>query len=158
MHHVSISNKPTRCSWAVTFITALFDYSICFGCFLHPSSGVQLYMQPLAQVHIGWPPSYVAEYKLVIKVTAQLHRVGLFDIVLWLAMSLKYIINLLKIFCGTQPNHELLYNWQSSTAYLCCLWDKTQFSLPQTKCQQSGYIARIAHWLYGTSCPKISAR
>ena len=45
-------NKPTRCSWAVTFITALLDYSTCFGCFLHPSSGVQqLYMQPLAQVH-----------------------------------------------------------------------------------------------------------
>ena len=50
MHHVSISNKPTRCSWAVTSITAIFDYSTCFGCFLPP--GVQqLYMQPLAQVH-----------------------------------------------------------------------------------------------------------
>ena len=49
---------------AVTFITALRDYSTCFGCFMHPSSGVQqLYMQPLAQVHVGRPPSYVAEYK-----------------------------------------------------------------------------------------------
>ena len=36
-----------------------------FGCFLHPSSGVQqLYMQPLAQVHIGRSSSYVAEFKL----------------------------------------------------------------------------------------------
>jgi len=59
VHHVSIFNKPTRCSWAVTFITALLDYSTCFRCFLHPSSGVQLYMQPLAQVHIGRP-----EFKL----------------------------------------------------------------------------------------------
>ena len=27
-----------------------FDYSTCFGRLLHPSSGAQLYMQPLAQV------------------------------------------------------------------------------------------------------------
>ena len=46
VHHISISNKPTRCNWAVIFITAFLDYSTCFGCFLHPSSGVQqLYMQ-----------------------------------------------------------------------------------------------------------------
>ena len=29
--YIYISNKPTRCSWAVTFITALLDYSTCFG-------------------------------------------------------------------------------------------------------------------------------
>ena len=63
MHHVSIFNKLTRCSWAVTSITALLDYSTCFGRFLHPSSGAQLYIQPLAQVHIGRPPSYVVVYK-----------------------------------------------------------------------------------------------
>ena len=62
---IFVFNKPTRCSWAVTFITALLDYSTCFGCFLYPSSGVQqLYMQPLAQVRIGRPPFYVAEFKL----------------------------------------------------------------------------------------------
>ena len=50
VHHLSVFNKPTRCSWVVTFIS-LVDYSTCFGRFLHPSSGVQhLYMQPLAQV------------------------------------------------------------------------------------------------------------
>ena len=43
-------NKPTRCNWAVTFFTALLDYSTCFGRLLQPSSGAQLYMQPLAQV------------------------------------------------------------------------------------------------------------
>jgi len=41
VHHVSISNKPTQCSWAVTFITALLDYSTRFGRLLHPSSGAQ---------------------------------------------------------------------------------------------------------------------
>ena len=36
----------------MTFITALLDYSTCFGRLLHPSLGVQqLYMQPVAQVH-----------------------------------------------------------------------------------------------------------
>jgi len=51
VHHVSILNKPTQCNWAVTFITALLDYSTCFGRLLHPSLGAQqLYMQPLSQV------------------------------------------------------------------------------------------------------------
>ena len=35
------------------FIPALLDYSTCFGCILHPSSGVQkLYMQPLAHIQL----------------------------------------------------------------------------------------------------------
>jgi len=38
-HHLSVLNKPTRCSWVVNFIS-IVDYSTCFGRFLHPSSGV----------------------------------------------------------------------------------------------------------------------
>ena len=49
VHVCIVLNRPTRCSWVVTFIS-LLDYSTCFGRFLHPSSGVQLYMQPLARV------------------------------------------------------------------------------------------------------------
>jgi len=63
MHHLSVLSKPTQCSWVVTFIS-LVDYCTCLGRFLHPSSGVQLYMQPLVRVHIGQPPSYIAGYEL----------------------------------------------------------------------------------------------
>ena len=41
VHHVSTLNKSTRCNWAVIFITALLDYSTCFGRLLHPSSGAR---------------------------------------------------------------------------------------------------------------------
>ena len=36
---ILLLNKPTRCSWAVTFISLVY-HSTCFGRFLHPSSGV----------------------------------------------------------------------------------------------------------------------
>ena len=61
----TLFNKPTRCSWTVTFITALLDYSTCFGCFFHPSSGVQqLYMQPLVQVHCKVQQFLIRQYKV----------------------------------------------------------------------------------------------
>ena len=37
--NLTVLNKPTRCSWAVTFISLVY-HSTCFGRFLHPSSGV----------------------------------------------------------------------------------------------------------------------
>ena len=62
--YITVLNKPARCSWVVSFIS-LVDCSTCFGRFLHPSSGVQLYMRPLVRVHIGQPPSYVAGYEFI---------------------------------------------------------------------------------------------